>query len=85
MYTLFYAVGGVFFFMPDRIGRRITMLIFSIISMAAQFIIYFSPVFYYKVIGYALYGVSQTKNIVCNVYAVELVHSRDKPFICSLI
>ena len=47
--------------------------------------VYFSPYFYYKVAGYAVYGLTQTKNITCNVYAVELVHSRDKAFICSWI
>ena len=58
MYTLFYAIGGIFFFMPDRIGRRQTMLIFSIASMIAQLAIYFSPVFIVKVAAYALYGLS---------------------------
>ena len=58
MYTMFYAVGGVFFFMPDKFGRRLTMLVFSIASMVAQLAIYFSPVFMIKVAAYALYGLS---------------------------
>ena len=58
MYAMSYAVGGVFFFMPDKVGRRLTMLIFSIVSMVAQLAIYFSPVFMVKVAAFGVYGLA---------------------------
>ena len=35
LYTVCYSLGGIFFMIPDKIGRRLTMLFFSLVSMSA--------------------------------------------------
>ena len=77
IYYIVVGIAGLFLFpMPDRIGRKKTMLINVGVHLAAQYLIIFVPVYKARLIGFILLGVSQIKNGVAYVYVVELVPPR---------
>ena len=77
IYYVAYGIAGLLLFpMPDRIGRKKTMLINFGVHLVAQYLIIFMPVYEARFIGFVFYGLSQLKNSVAYVYAVELVPAR---------
>lgn len=72
-----YGIAGLLLFpMPDRFGRKASMLINFGVHLVAQYVIIFMPSYQARLIGFLFYGLSQLKNSVVYVYAVELVPAR---------
>ena len=77
MHYVAYGIAGLLFFpMPDRLGRKMTILINFGVHLVAQYLIIFVPVYEARFIGFVLIGASQIKNSVSYVYVVELVPAR---------
>ena len=62
--------------MPDRIGRKPTMIINFGLHVVAQYLIIFVPTYAARLIGLLIYGLTQLKNTVPYVYLVELVPAK---------
>jgi MFS family permease len=69
----------------DRLGRRKSTLILFGISLIAQTLIIFTSSFTMRLIGYALFGIGNTKNSVCYVWMFELMETRHKSSACSVL
>ena len=77
MYVAFGVAGILLFAMPDRRGRKFTMVLFYAIHLAAQYLILFYPDFWARLLGLVLYGVAQLKQSVVYVWATELAPSKN--------
>ena len=62
--------------MPDRIGRKPTMIINFGLHIAAQYLVIFVPTYAARLTGLVLFGFTQLKNTVPYVYLVELVPAK---------
>ena len=76
MYVAFGVAGILLFAMPDRYGRKFSMVLNYAIHLAAQYLILFYPNFLARLLGLVLYGVAQLKQTVAYVWATELAPSK---------
>lgn len=68
-----YGVAGLLLFaMPDRFGRKFTMVVNFAVHLAAQYLILFDDDFWARSLGLILYGLAQLKQSVVYVWATEL-------------
>ena len=59
LYSLAYALGGVFFFtIPDKIGRLPSFKTFSTMNLVAQILITLTPVYWIKLTAYFVLGIT---------------------------
>ena len=72
-YIAFGIAGILLFAMPDRYGRKFTMVLNFAVHLAAQYLILFDSDFWARSLGLILYGVAQLKQSVVYVWATELV------------
>ena len=75
-YIAFGVAGLLLFSMPDRLGRKPTMLINFGLHLVAYYLLVFVPTYIARLAGFLLYGLCQLKNSVSYIYAAELVPSR---------
>ena len=65
--------GLILFAMPDRIGRKTSMVLNFGLHVAAQYLIIFVPTYGARLIGFLIYGLTQLKNTVSYIYLLELI------------
>lgn len=71
-----YGLAGIFLFaMPDRLGRKPTMVINYGMHLFAQYLILLDPSYTARLIGLIIYGLAQLKQSVVYVWMAELVPS----------
>ena len=58
MYAAFGVAGILLFAMPDRYGRKFTMVLNYAVHLAAQYLILFNSDFWARSLGLILYGVA---------------------------
>jgi MFS family permease len=52
-----YGVAGLLFFpLPDRWGRKKTMMVFGTLSIVSSFMILFCPDYYIRIFGFGVMG-----------------------------
>ena len=78
-YFVGYAIGIVFFFLPDLLGRRKTMCIFYPLNIIACFIAIYSGTIFLKKVGFFLIGLFHVKLSLSQTYVLELMpfHSKN--------
>ena len=73
-----YGIAGLLLFaMPDRYGRKFTMVLNFALHLAAQYLILFDSAYWARAIGLILYGVAQLKQTVVYVWATELAPAKN--------
>ena len=73
-----YGIAGVLLFaMPDRYGRKFTMVLNYGVHVAAQYLILFESAFWARLLGIVLFGVAQLKQSVVYVWATELAPAKN--------
>lgn len=85
VYFICYAIGIVFFMLPDLIGRRSTLKTTLIIYGGASYLSVFSDDIYLKTFGFAMQGWFHVKISVCFVHLTELVPEDSKVFALTVI
>ena len=72
-YFFGYAIGIIFFFLPDMLGRRKTMSIFYPLNLLSCFIAIYSKTLLMKKIGFFMIGLFHVKLSLSQTYLLELV------------
>ena len=73
-YQIGFALAGAAFFpLPDKWGRKKTLIRFFAIHLAAQFLIIFCPNYWVRCLGFFLMGASQIKNSTSYVMLFDLI------------
>ena len=73
-----YGIAGLLLFaMPDRYGRKFTMVLNFAVHLAAQYLILFDSEYWARATGLILYGVAQLKQSVVYVWATELAPAKN--------
>lgn len=71
--------------MPDRYGRKFTMIIWYGVHVAAQYLILFDSSYWARFTGLLFFGLSQMKHSVVYVWMNELVPARHKVSVTSFL
>ena len=78
-YVFAFGLAGMLFVrLPDKWGRRKTQAIFGSIHILMQLFIIFIPVFYIRLICYAVMGACQLKNSGCYGWLYDLLETKHK-------
>lgn len=64
--------------LPQRLGRRKTILTFLGLNLLSQTILIFCPWFYARMFGYAVFGVSSLKNSCAYTWLFECMETKNK-------
>jgi len=73
-YVIAYGLAGLLLYeLPDKWGRKRTIMFFGSIHTACQFLIIFVPNYYVRFFGFALMGSCQLKNSISYVWLFDLV------------
>lgn len=72
-YFFGYAIGIIFFFLPDLLGRRKTMCIFYPLNILSCYIAIYSGTIFWKKVGFFLIGLFHVKLSLSQTYALELM------------
>lgn len=75
-----YAVGAVFFFMPDFLGRRKTLLLTVSFNILGVYLVIYDPRLGYKKFGFFLSGLFHNKNSTSITQNLEFVPDSYKDF-----
>ena len=71
--------------LPERIGRKKTIVITQFFSTVFQFICLFNSNYWIRLVSFAFIGMLLIKNGVCYTYAFELVPQKSRPLVNSAI
>ena len=63
--------------MPDKLGRKLTMVLNYGVHLVAQYVILLNPSYTARLIGLIFYGLAQLKQSVVYVWMAELVPARN--------
>jgi MFS family permease len=85
IYSLAFALGGILFFLPDRVGRKKALLFGLASSLLFQLGAVMTTSFSFKMVSFAGIGFFQIKNSVSYVMLFEFVHSDNKKTACTAI
>jgi MFS family permease len=84
-YFVGYLIGIIFFWMPDNLGRRSTMLFILPIYVLASALSIFSEKMAFKTIGFFLQGLFHLKITVSYTHVLDLMPTNSKSFVATLI
>lgn len=85
-YFISYGCAGLLLFkIPDKWGRKNTIIFFGSIHSLAQFTIIFVPNYYVRFIAFVIMGSCQIKNSVSYVWLFDLVRQNDKPIAVGIL
>lgn len=85
-YFIAYGLAGLLLYeLPDKWGRKRTIMIFGSIHTACQFLIIFVPNYYVRFFGFTLMGSCQLKNSISYVWLFDLVQQKDKPIAVGVL
>ena len=68
-YVMYGVAGLLFFAMPDRFGRKSTMMFWMTVHLAAQILLLIEPNYWARFAGLVIYGLAQMKQSVVYVWA----------------
>mmetsp|Transcript_7059 Transcript_7059/g.9241 ORF Transcript_7059/g.9241 Transcript_7059/m.9241 type:complete len:216 (+) Transcript_7059:3-650(+) len=88
IFTLYYigfGLGGVLFAMPDRLGRRKTLIISGFAHVIMQYIVIFCPNYWVRSISFACMSFWHIKTSVSFVYLFEISETKNKSFSCAAV
>ena len=60
-YIVYGIAGLLFFAMPERFGRRFTMMFWFTVHLGAQLLLLFEPNYWVRFAGLVIYGLAQLK------------------------
>ena len=72
-YAAYGAAGLLFFALPDKLGRRKTLLVTWAIQTVAQFVMIFVPVYEARLASFIVFGLCMLKQSVPYVWGAEIV------------
>ena len=72
-YYIGFALGGLFFSMPDKYGRKLSVIFGLVITCVAQIIMLYYPNYWIRMGTFFMMGLSQIKNSVSYVWLSESV------------
>ena len=76
-YYIASGLAGVMFLpMPDRLGRKFTIVLFLGVQLFAQYMAIFVPLYGARMAAFILYGLSQLRTMVMYIWMTEFVESR---------
>ena len=86
VYYVAFGIGGLFNFpVPDLIGRKKAMLLYGAISLGAQLTMLFSNSYWVRLVCFVVIGFVCIKNAVSYVWVFELVETKHKGTVCSVV
>ena len=85
-YFIAYGLAGLLLYeLPDKWGRKKTIMFFGSVHTACQFVIIFVPNYYVRFGTFALMGACQLKNSISYVWLFDLVQQKDKPIAVGVL
>jgi MFS family permease len=84
MYFIGYGIGVIFFFLPDLIGRKKTMIYILPLYVLSCYVSIFKDTLFYKKLGFFLQGLFHIKISLSYTSIFELVPERKK-VLCSTL
>jgi len=85
VYFIGFALGGLLFPLPDKYGRRFSLIFGLTTNLACQYGIVFSSNYWVRTACFGGIGLFQIKNSVSYVWLFECVYSKQKPLACTCI
>ena len=80
VYFVSCGIGGFLTFpVMDKIGRRKSHYIFSTGHILGQLLIVYVPLFYARMLGFAIMGLMMSKNSLCYTWLFEFMPMKNKP------
>ena len=84
-YSFGYLISGFLFWIPDRLGRKKTVILSLTIAMTAETIMIFNSGYYVRMVCFFITGLFQLQNSVSYVWLYESVSERSKPTAVTII
>ena len=72
-YYIGFAIGGLFFAMPDKYGRKPSVIFGLSVAILGQIVMLYIPNFWVRMAMFGVLGLSQIKNSVSYVWLSECV------------
>jgi len=86
VYMVFVGVGALCMsWLPDKYGRRKTLIICGLITIPAQVVMLYYPTYYSRLVCYCLLAFFYVHNTVCFNYMFELTEAKYVPSVLTLI
>ena len=84
IYFIGYGIGAVLYWMPDELGRQLTLQYVMPVQVLAYFLVVFSSDFLLKNLGSFCMGLFHIKLTVCYTYIYEMVQDEHR-VLCSTV
>jgi len=85
IYYIGFALGGLLYPLPDKLGRRFSLLLGFSASLACQYGAVFSSNYWVRTLCFGGIGLFGIKNSTSYVWLFECVSSKYKPLACTCI